>query len=90
MYFAKQSSAYGDLYVPAFTVALGSPDRDMLTAHGLAAASVSVDLGLSMSGTFSFSIPNTFDPERSEFLTKDMDPVLDLLTLGKRVWIRMG
>ena len=90
MYFAKHSRAYGDLYVPAFTVALGSPDRDMLDAHGLAATSVSVDLALSMSGTFSFSIANAFDPERSEFLTKNKDPVLDLLTLGKRAWIRMG
>jgi Bacteriophage probable baseplate hub protein len=90
MYFANRSKSYGDLYVPAFTVSLGSNDRDMLTTHGLAATSVSVDLALSMSGTFSFSIPDTFDPERSEFLTKNKDPVLDLLTLGKRVWIRMG
>lgn len=90
MYFAKHSRTHGDLYVPACTVALGSADRDMLTAHGLAVTSVSVDLALSMSGTFSFSIPNTFDAERSEFLTRNKDPVLDLLTLGKRVWIRMG
>ena len=68
MYFANRSKAYGDLYVPACTVALGSPDRDMLTTHGLAATSVSVDLELSMSGTFSFSIPDTFDAARSEFL----------------------
>jgi Bacteriophage probable baseplate hub protein len=90
MYFASHSRTHGDLYVPAFTVALGSHDRDMLTTHGLAATSVSVDLALSMSGTFKFSIPNTFDAERSEFLTRNKDPVLELLTLGKRVWIRMG
>lgn len=90
MYFAKHSKAYGDLYVPSFSVALGSSSSDILTAHGLAATSVSVDLALSMSGTFSFSIPHTFDPERSEFLTKNKDSALDLLTLGTRVWISMG
>lgn len=90
MYFAQRSKAYGDLYVPAFTVSLGSESRDMLTSHGLAATSVSVDLALSMSGTFSFSIPDTFDAERSEFLTRHKDPALDLLAPGKRVWIRMG
>jgi Bacteriophage probable baseplate hub protein len=90
MYFAQRSKSYGDLYVPAFTVSLGSESRDMLTSHGLAATSVSVDLGLSMSGKFSFSIPDTFDAERSEFLTRHKDRALDLLTPGKRVWIRMG
>lgn len=79
-----------DIYVPACTVAVGSPDRDILTAHGLAATSVSVDLALSMSGTFSFTIPSTFDAERSEFLTKDRDRALDVLAPGTRVWIKMG
>jgi phage protein D len=90
MYFAEQSRALGHLYVPACTVELGSPGQDMLTAHGFAATSVSVDLALSMSGTFSFSIPDTFDPERSEFLTRNNDRAFDVLKPGKRVWIRMG
>lgn len=79
-----------DVYVPACTVAVGSADRDILTAHGLAATLVSVDLELSKSGTFHFSIPGTFDSERSEFLTRDKDRVLDLLSPGTRAWIRMG
>ena len=90
MYFAKNSRTYGDLYVPAFTIAVGSPNLDILAAHGLAATSVSVDLELNMGGTFRFSIPNTFQAEHSEFRTRDGKPALDLLTLGKRVWIRMG
>jgi phage protein D len=79
-----------DVYVPACTIAVGTADRDILNTHGLAPTAVSVDLALSMSGTFRFSIPDTFDPERAEFLTKDKDKALDVLLPGARVWIKMG
>ena len=78
------------LYVPAASIALGSPGQDLLHDHGLAFTSVEVDLQLSMAGTFKFTIPDTFDPARAEFLTARGRPALNLLTLGTRVWIRMG
>jgi len=78
------------LYVPAASIALGAPSQDLLHDHGLAFTSVEVDLQLSMAGTFKFTIPDTFDPARAEFLTARGRPALNLLTLGTRVWIRMG
>lgn len=78
------------LYVPSASVALGTESSDLLHVHGLAVTSVEVDLQLSMAGTFKFTIPNTFDAARAEFLTANGKPALGLLTLGKRVWIKMG
>ena len=78
------------LYVPAASISLGAPGQDLLHDHGLAFTSVEVDLQLSMAGTFKFTIPDTFDPARAEFLTAKGRPALDLLKLGTRVWIRMG
>jgi phage protein D len=78
------------LYVPAATVSLGAANDDLLRVHGLAVTSVEVDLQLSVAGTFKFTIPNTFDPARAEFLTAFGKPALNLLKLGTRIWIRMG
>jgi phage protein D len=78
------------LYVPAASIALGAPSQDLLRSHGLAFTSVEVDLQLSVAGTFKFTIPNTFDAARAEFLTARGQPALNLLKLGTRVWIRMG
>jgi len=78
------------LYAPAASISLGSAGQDLLRTHGLAFTSVQVDLGLSMAGTFRFTIPNAFDAGRAEFFTADGKPALNLLKLGARVWIRMG
>jgi phage protein D len=78
------------LYVPAASVSLGAPSQDLLRTHGLAFTSVEVDLQLSVAGTFKFTIPNSFDAARAEFLTARGQPALNLLKLGTRVWIRMG
>jgi phage protein D len=78
------------LYVPAATVSLGAAGDDLLRVHGLAVTSVEVDLQLSMAGTFKFTVPDTFDPARAEFLTATGKPALNLLKLGTRIWIRMG
>ena len=78
------------LYVPAASIALGAPSEDLLHGHGLAFTSVEVDLGLSMAGTFRFTIPNAFDAARADFLTARGRPALNLLKLGTRIWIRMG
>jgi phage protein D len=85
-----RADLHNALYVPAASVALGAPTQDLLHTHGLAVTSVEVDLQLSMAGTFKFTIPNTFDPARAEFLTARGRPALNLLKLGTRVWIRMG
>jgi phage protein D len=90
MDFAARSDAFHGLYAPAATVCLGVPGLDMLQAHGLAVTQVEVDLQLSVAGTFKFTVPNTFDAARADFLTMRGDRVLDLVKLGTRVWIRMG
>jgi uncharacterized protein len=90
MDFVTRSEAHQNLYAPSAAIALGSPDRDMLDAHGLAVTQIEVDLQLSVSGTFKFTVPNTFDAARADFLTLRGAPALDLLTLGARVWISMG
>ncbi|MDB5692068.1 MAG: phage late control family protein [Alphaproteobacteria bacterium] len=90
MDFVARASAHQNLYAPSGAVALGAPDRDMLDAHGLAVTQIEVDLQLSVSGTFKFTVPNTFDAARADFLTLRRAPALDLLTLGARVWISMG
>lgn len=78
------------LYVPAAMVSLERPEQDMLHDSGLAITSVEVDLQLSTASLFKFTVSNTFDAERSEFLTAFGRPALDVLKLGTRVWIRMG
>lgn len=78
------------LYVPAASIALGAPSQDLLRTHGLPFTSAEVDLQLSMAGTFKFTIPDTFDLARADFLTARGQPALNLLKLGTRVWIRMG
>jgi phage protein D len=90
MDFATRAERHNNLYAPAASIALGAPDRDMLRDHGLAVTQVEIDLQLSVAGQFRFTIPNTFDAGRADFLTPRGDRVLDLVTLGARVWIRMG
>ncbi len=78
------------LYVPAASISLGTSGQDLLHDHGLAVTSVEVDLQLSVAGMFKFTITNSFDADRQDFLTALGQPALDLLKLGTRVWIRMG
>lgn len=78
------------LYVPSAMVSLGADGQDMLHVHGLAISQLEVDLQLSNAGLFKFTIPNSFDAARADFLTARGRPALPLLKLGTRVWIRMG
>ncbi len=78
------------LYVPSASIELGARGQDLLHTHGLAITQVEVDLQLSVAAQFKFTVPNTFDADSGEFLTARRRPVLDLLKLGTRVWIRMG
>ena len=90
MVLIAHSRALPDLYVPAASIDLGAVGSDMRQAHGLVSTQVEVDLQLSVAGQFRFTIPNTFHAERADFLTPRGAPVLPLLALGTRVWIRMG
>jgi phage protein D len=85
-----RADLYKALYVPAASVAIGAPSGDLLHVHGLAVASIEVDLGLSMAGTFRLTITDAFDAARAEFLTARGRPAFDLLKLGARIWITMG
>ena len=90
MAFAAQTDARHNFYAPSGTIALGSADRDMLQTYGLAFTQAEVDLQLSVSGQFRFTVPDTFDIGRGDFLTARGNKALDLLKLGTRVWISMG
>ena len=90
MVLIAHSRTLPDLYVPAASIDLGAVGSDMRQAHGLVSTQVEVDLQLSVAGQFRFTIPNTFHAERADFLTPRGAPVLPLLALGTRVWIRMG
>lgn len=90
MTLIARSRSLPDLYVPAASIDLGSLGSDMRVTHGLVFTQVEVDLQLSVAGQFRFTVPNTFDAESGDFLTPRRAPVLPLLALGTRVWIRMG
>lgn len=90
MVLIARSSTLPDLYVPASSIDLGAVGSDMREAHGLVFTHVEVDLQLSVAGQFRLTIPNTFDAARADFLTPRGAPVLPLLALGTRIWIRMG
>lgn len=85
-----RSSAAPGLYVPGASIDLGAFDQDMRLSHGLVFTQVEVDLQLSVAGQFRFTIPHAFDAERGDFFTPFGKPLMPLLKLGTRVWIRMG
>jgi len=79
-----------DLYAPAAAIAFDHPGTDIRTELGLDFTQVEVDLQLSMAGAFRFTIPRAFDIEKGDFLNRFGQPVMPMLKLGRRVWIRMG
>lgn len=79
-----------DLYAPAATIAFDHPTIDIRKELALDFTQVEVDLQLSVAGTFRFTIPNAFDLERGDFLNRFGQPLIPMLKLGRRVWIRMG
>jgi phage protein D len=90
MDFAARSSASQGFYAPSASIALGSPDRDLLQAHGMAFSQVEVDLQLSVSGQFRFTIPDTWNAAKADFETARGGRALEMLQLGTRAWIWMG
>lgn len=79
-----------DLFAPAATIAFERPDNDIRTELGLDFTQVEVDLQLSVANTFRFTIPRAFDIEKGDFFTRFGQPLMPILKLGRRVWIRMG
>lgn len=90
MLLTERSSAPTDLYVPAASISLGADGPSMRERFGLDFTQVEVDLQLSVSSQFRFTIPRAFDIERSDFFTPSGTPLMPLVKLGTRVWIRMG
>jgi hypothetical protein len=87
----QRETAYGDFYVPAFSVKVGG--KDLVRDHFLTVPNVEVDLKLKAAGNFHFTVANAFDLERREFVAGEMDQMIDLLDLfkfGRSVEIRIG
>jgi len=87
----EREPAYGDFYVPAFSVKIGG--KDLVRDHFLTIPNVEVDLKLNTAGRFSFTVANAFDLKRREFVAEADDRELDLLALfklGAKVEIRIG
>ena len=90
MLLTDRSSAPSDLYVPGASIALGEESSDLYKTYGLNFTQVEVDLQLSVGGQFRFTIPRAFDIEKRDFFTPFGQPLMPLVKLGTRVWIRMG
>lgn len=79
-----------DLYAPAATIAFDHPTIDIRKELALDFTQVEVDLQLSVAGTFRFTIPHAFDVAKGDFVNRFGQPLMPILKLGRRVWIRMG
>jgi hypothetical protein len=88
MELASFSRRNGDFYVPAFTVLVGG--RSLMDTIGVAVSQVEVDLVLSTPGRFSFTVVNSFDHEKRQFLTGGGEPVFDTLKFGAEVKVGVG
>jgi len=82
---------YGDFYVPAFSVKIGTDDlvHDLF----LAVTGVKVDLKEKAAGHFSFTVANAFDWKAREFVARRDEKRIDLLELfafGAPVEIALG
>lgn len=88
MELASFSSRNGDFYVPAFTVEVGG--RSLLDKVGVAVSQVEVDLLLGTPGRFSFTVVNSFDHAKRQFLTGGGEPVLEVLKFGAAVKVALG
>ena len=88
MDLAGYSKPHGDFYVPAFVVKVGG--TALTEGLGIGVSQCEVDLTLSAAGRFSFTVVNTFSAKDRKFLSALGQPVLEILTFGASVEIRMG
>ncbi len=82
---------YGDFYVPAFTIKVGS--QDLVRTLFLTVTSVEIDLKLKAPGRFSFTVANSFDWESRAFVAKREKGRIDLMDLfafGSPIEINLG
>lgn len=88
MELAELSRINGGFYVPAWQIRVDGKDllRDLLVA----ASQVEADLALSAAGRFSFTVVDAYSVLKNAFLSGRGQNVLDLLSFGSAVEIRMG
>lgn len=90
MLLTEARPGLADLYAPAASIAFDDPSIDIRKELALDFTQVEVDLQLSVAGTFRFTIPRAFDVERGDFFNRFGQPLMPILKLGRRLWIRMG
>lgn len=88
MQLASFSRRNGDFYVPSFMVEVGG--QSLMDKLGVAVSQVEVDLLLGTPGRFSFTVVNSFDHEKRQFLTGGGGRVLDVLKFGAEVKVGIG
>ncbi|TCM35982.1 phage late control D family protein [Kribbella sp. VKM Ac-2568] len=85
------SRQHADFYVPTFTVLVG--ERDVVRELFLTVSNVQLDLKERSPGQFSFTVANSFDLERREFVAMRGDKPIDLFELfafGSPIRVRLG
>jgi phage protein D len=88
MDFQTFAERHESFYVPAFVVNVGG--RALTQKLAIAVSQVEIDLTLGAAGRFSFTVPNTFSIEERKFLSGFGQPVLETLTFGAKVEIKLG
>jgi phage protein D len=88
MDLATFADRHGSFYVPAFVVNVGGRALTQELAIGI--SQVEVDLTLGAAGRFSFTVVNAFSEEERAFLSGYGQKVLDALTFGAAVEIKVG
>ena len=88
MDLAAISAKQGAFYVPAFSVLIAG--EDLLHKHLIAVSQVEADLVLSAAGRFSFTVVDAYSIEHHAFISGRGGPVLEILTFGAPVAIKMG
>ena len=79
---------YHDFYAPSFVVRLDG--ADIMRGHQVAVSQVEVDLKLGAASTFSFTLTDCYSHEKHKFLTGSGGDLLELLTFGAKIEIKMG
>lgn len=82
------SSSRGAFYVPTFSVRVAG--KDLLRDHLIAVSQVEADLVLGAAGRFSFTVVDAYSIKQHAFISGGGQKILDLLTFGAQVEIRMG
>jgi len=88
MELAPLSEKYGAFYVPAFQVLVSG--RDLTHQLAIDVTQVEVDLSLGAAGRFSFVVGGAYDLEGRAFVSGLNRQVLEVLTFGATVEIKLG